>query len=84
MYMFSIGQANRMQAIFAAYQRRASLLTSNGCGQQNSLSCSNKDAFGLSGIIEPVQSYDHKLHITFCRVYNAEVYSVLGENVAEW
>ena len=50
MYMFSTGQASRMQALFAAGGARASLLTSNGCGAPNPNVCNAPSTPVASGI----------------------------------
>lgn len=50
MYMFSTGQASRMQALFATGGARASLLTSNGCGAPNPNLCNAPSTPTASGI----------------------------------
>jgi hypothetical protein len=50
MFMFSNGQATRMQALFAAGGTRASLLTSNGCGSGTPVSCGIPATLGSSGV----------------------------------
>lgn len=52
MYMFSNGQASRMQALFAAGGARASLLTSNGCGAPNPNVCNAPSTPTASGITQ--------------------------------
>lgn len=50
MFMFSTGQATRMQALFATGGTRASLLTSNGCGTVVAPNCGNVAGLTVSGI----------------------------------
>jgi hypothetical protein len=52
MYMFSTGQAARMQALFATGGARASLLTSNGCGTVTPPACGNVTGLTVSGITQ--------------------------------
>lgn len=52
MYMFSNGQASRMQALFAAGGARASLLTSNGCGAPNPNLCNAPSTPTAAGITQ--------------------------------
>jgi hypothetical protein len=52
MFMFSTGQATRMQALFAAGGARASLLTSNGCGTVTPPACGNVTGLTVSGITQ--------------------------------
>ncbi len=52
MFMFSTGQATRMQALFATGGARASLLTSNGCGTVTPPSCGAVTGLTVSGITQ--------------------------------
>jgi len=52
MYMFSTGQATRMQSLFANGGARASLLTSNGCGAPNPTLCNAPGTPAASGITQ--------------------------------
>lgn len=52
MYMFTNGQAVRMQALFAAGGARASLLTSNGCGIPAPIVCGSVEGLAVSGIAQ--------------------------------
>jgi Pregnancy-associated plasma protein-A/Secretion system C-terminal sorting domain/Fibronectin type III domain/Bacterial pre-peptidase C-terminal domain len=52
MYMFSTGQASRMQALFASGGFRASLLTSNGCGAPNPNVCNAPGTPAASAITQ--------------------------------
>lgn len=86
MYMFSNGQADRMQAIFATNQRRASLLTSNGCGQMFAPVTENSnESFGL--LYNYPNPFNPTTTISFtlpsAGYTTLKVYSVLGEEIAE-
>ena len=52
MYMFSTGQASRMQALFASGGFRAGLLTSNGCGAPNPTLCNAPGTPAASAITQ--------------------------------
>jgi hypothetical protein len=52
MYMFSTGQASRMQALFASGGFRAGLLTSNGCGAPNPNLCNAPGTPAASAITQ--------------------------------
>jgi len=52
MYMFSTGQASRMQALFASGGFRAGLMTSNGCGAPNPNLCNAPGTPAASAITQ--------------------------------
>jgi hypothetical protein len=52
MFMFSTGQAARMQALFSTGGARASLLTSNGCGTPTPVTCGNISGLSVGSIAQ--------------------------------
>ncbi len=52
MFMFSTGQAARMQALFASGGARVSLLTSNGCGTPTPVICGNVTGLSVASITQ--------------------------------
>jgi hypothetical protein len=52
MYMFSTGQAARMQALFATGGARVSLLTSNGCGTPTPVTCGTISGLTIGSITQ--------------------------------